>query len=132
MYDMHTSLLGRWGDLIDRQLRYDTAVNKVKQKQLKFAAIFVSAVFTYVKYGGNFIGTAALVGAVLLGLGLMQYHMPEIARLQEEAEKIRVRRWALTGERGKDSKLDRESIRLFDAYTFIAIGAALGTLITVT
>lgn len=132
MYNMQTAILGRWGDLLDWQIRYDSAVGKVKQKQTKFAAVLASAVITYATHGGGFVGTAWLVGAVLVGLALMVYHMPEIARLQEEAEKIRIRRWALTGDRGKDPKSDRESIRLFDFYTFIAIGAALGTLITTT
>lgn len=132
MGDMQTDILGRWGDLLDRQMRYDSAVGKVKQKQAKFAAALASAVLTYATRGGDFVGTAWLVGVVLLGLALMMYHMPEIARLQEEAEKIRVRRWALTGDRGKDPRSDRESARLFDFYTFIAIGAALGALIATT
>lgn len=132
MYDMQTAILGRWCELLDWQMRYDSDVSKVKQKQTKFAAVLASAVLTYATRGGDFVGTAWLVGAVLLGLFLAQYHMPEIARLQEEAEQIRLRRWALTGDRGKDPKLDRESIRMFDFYIFLAIGAALGTLITVT
>jgi len=74
VYDMQSAILGRRGELLDRQMPYDSAVTKVKQKQTKFAAVLASAAITYATRGGDFVGTAWLVGAVLLGLALMQYH----------------------------------------------------------